>query len=152
MKRVLVCGGRDYVQVGNVFAALKGLWESNGRALVVIEGGGRGADTAAACWAEAWAPRGVEHVEFKANWREHGKNAGPRRNQKMLDEGKPDVVLAFPGGRGTADMVMRAEGAGIPVVRPCADGTMTHDFKGGTRCPSCGFAGIKVSAGQEGDA
>ena len=45
------------------------------------------------------------------------KSAGHIRNQVMLDKGKPDVVVAFPGGRGTADMVRRAEGAGIEVRR-----------------------------------
>lgn len=43
--------------------------------------------------------------------------AGPIRNQHMLDIGKPDVVLAFPGGRGTEDMIRRAEKAGVPVKR-----------------------------------
>ncbi len=38
------------------------------------------------------------------------------RNQQMLDEAKPDMVLAFPGGRGTDDMVSRAEKAGVPVT------------------------------------
>jgi hypothetical protein len=34
----------------------------------------------------------------------------------MLDEGKPDLVIAFPGGRGTADMVKKARRAGVEVV------------------------------------
>jgi hypothetical protein len=34
----------------------------------------------------------------------------------MLDEGKPQLVVAFPGGRGTADMIGRARAAGVPVV------------------------------------
>lgn len=113
--RVLVCGGRDYVQEWNIFQALEELWEANDYRLVVIEGGARGADTAAALWAETWNDRGVLHLQFRANWREHGKSAGPRRNQMMLDEGKPNLVLAFPGGAGTADMVRRAQAAGIEV-------------------------------------
>lgn len=44
-----------------------------------------------------------------------GKAAGPIRNQRMLDDGKPDRVLAFPGGRGTANMVKLAKAAGVPV-------------------------------------
>ena len=35
----------------------------------------------------------------------------------MIDVGKPDAVIAFPGGRGTADMVQRANQAGIPVFQ-----------------------------------
>ena len=37
------------------------------------------------------------------------------RNQKMLDEGKPDLVVAFAGGRGTADMVRIAKRSGVEV-------------------------------------
>jgi len=51
-----------------------------------------------------------------ANWAELGRKAGPIRNQQMLDEGKPNLVVAFPGGRGTADIVRRARAAGIEVV------------------------------------
>lgn len=56
---------------------------------------------------------------FPAAWKLHGPKAGPLRNQQMLDEGKPDLVLAFhtdPSlGRGTADMVRRARNAGVTV-------------------------------------
>ena len=45
-----------------------------------------------------------------------GHCGGPKRNQMMLDQ-KPDIVLAFPGGRGTADMIARAEQAGVEVVK-----------------------------------
>jgi acyl-CoA synthetase (NDP forming) len=56
------------------------------------------------------------HVtSFPANWKKHGKSAGPIRNQLMLDVGKPDLVIAFPGGSGTADMIRRARKAGVPV-------------------------------------
>jgi len=41
----------------------------------------------------------------QGEWDELGKKAGPLRNQRMLDEGKPDLVVAFPGGGGTKDMV-----------------------------------------------
>ena len=43
-------------------------------------------------------------------------NAGPRRNARMLAEGKPDLVVAFPGGRGTADMVSKARAAKVEVM------------------------------------
>jgi ABC-type Fe3+-hydroxamate transport system substrate-binding protein len=35
----------------------------------------------------------------------------------MLNEGKPDLVIAFPGGKGTQMMINLAESAGIPVVK-----------------------------------
>jgi predicted polyphosphate/ATP-dependent NAD kinase len=45
-----------------------------------------------------------------------GKAAGIIRNQRMLDEGKPDLVIAFQGGDGTADMVRRANKSKIPTI------------------------------------
>lgn len=56
-------------------------------------------------------------MAFPANWKKFGKAAGPLRNVKMIEEGKPDVVIAFPGGHGTANMVALAEASGIPVIR-----------------------------------
>src|SRR5690606_30354012 len=53
-------------------------------------------------------------VAYPADWRRHGRAAGPIRNQEMADAGA-DLCIAFPGGRGTADMVRRARAAGIPV-------------------------------------
>lgn len=80
--------------------------------IVIIAGGAKGADSAAADFA---AVAFCQLQEFKADWNKHGKAAGAIRNQQMLDEGKPDLVVAFPGGRGTADMVSRAKKAGIEV-------------------------------------
>ena len=76
---------------------------------IIISGCARGADTLGIEWAEA---RGIEVGRFPADWDTHGRAAGPIRNQRMLDEGKPDLVVAFPGGRGTADMVRRARARG----------------------------------------
>ena len=64
-------------------------------------------------WAEA---RGVPCEVYLANWAELGRKAGPIRNQQMLDEGRPTLVVAFPGGRGTADMIRRARSAGVEVI------------------------------------
>jgi hypothetical protein len=50
------------------------------------------------------------HWKSGANWKEHGKAAGPIRNGNMLDEAgdEPLLVIAFKGGRGTADCVRQA--------------------------------------------
>lgn len=80
--------------------------------ITIIEGGAKGADTGAAEWAVVnW----VELEEYKADWGKHGKSAGFIRNQTMLDKGKPDIVLAFPGGKGTSHMVKIAKEKGIAV-------------------------------------
>ena len=62
----------------------------------------------------------MSHEVYPANWEEFGKRAGLIRNARMLTEGKPERVLAFPGGRGTADMVSRAREAGVEVCEVSA--------------------------------
>lgn len=80
----------------------------------IVSGGASGADSAAEDWAVLnWTKYSV----FKADWGKHGKAAGPIRNQQMLDEGKPDLVIAFEGGKGTAGMLLLAKRAGIPTVQ-----------------------------------
>lgn len=113
--RVIVCGGRNWRDRLSVHAALEKLNASRGIA-AVIQGGAAGVDTFAAEWG---FDRGVPVGTYNADWRAHGKGAGPIRNQRMLDEAAPDGVVAFPGGRGTADMVRRADAAGIKVWFPC---------------------------------
>jgi hypothetical protein len=107
MTRVLVCGGRDYADKNRVWRVLFQIAPT-----LVIQGGARGADLLALDW--AFRHR-VPIETYRADWKRDGKAAGPIRNQRMIDEGKPDLVVAFPGERGTADMVRRARKAGIPV-------------------------------------
>lgn len=78
---------------------------------VLVHGACSGADTLAARTWEDWGGKTESHP---ADWTQHGKAAGPLRNQEMVDSGI-DFLVAFPGGRGTADMVRRAEAAGVPV-------------------------------------
>lgn len=110
--KVLVCGGRDYGDTGFVYSTLDNLHLMDG-ITQVISGGASGADELAHQWALA---RGVPSRQFFANWNELGASAGPIRNLDMLNEGKPDLVIAFPGGRGTADMVRKAKVAGVRVI------------------------------------
>lgn len=111
--RILVCGGREYSDGQRVLLALSSVKEKRGLSCV-IHGGASGADRLAGI---AAVHLGVDVEVFWADWKTYGKRAGPLRNQRMLLEGKPDGVIAFPGGRGTEDMVRRAEKAGITVWR-----------------------------------
>jgi len=138
MFRLLVCGGRNYEDYGRVCKEIeaicdeKGLWgpqDEHGNKLPcnlhIISGKGGhvdagppkkvfGADLLAIEWAICnWVP----FTEYPAQWRVHGKAAGPIRNLQMLDEGKPVLVLAFPGGPGTADMVRKAYSRHVEVRR-----------------------------------
>jgi hypothetical protein len=105
---VLVCGGRDFGLVESerqqIFHLLDRLHAIKPIA-VLIHGGARGVDTAAGEWA---LMRRIQLEIYRANWMRYGLRAGFVRNQRMLDEGKPHLVAAFPGGRGTNDMIKRA--------------------------------------------
>lgn len=113
--RVLVCGGRDYNDHERLFAVLNKLNAEAGID-VIIEGGARGADRLAREWARMIAKPGVDAETYEADWDAFGSFAGPMRNKAMLEEGKPDLVIAFPGGSGTRDMIRKAKKAGVEVI------------------------------------
>lgn len=85
--------------------------------ITVIHGGARGADQIAGEFAEFYHCA-VE--EYPAQWQTYGKRAGFVRNRQMLEEGKPEIVLAFYSGsersKGTAMMVDISRQAGVEVV------------------------------------
>lgn len=112
--RVLVCGGRNFTKLSTVFAVLDDVLDRH-NVDILIHGAARGADSAADSWA---IQRGVHVARVPAIWGVHGYAAGPLRNKAMLAL-KPDLVVAFPGGKGTANMVEQAESAGIPVWKVC---------------------------------
>ena len=116
-RRVLVCGGRTYENWNHVVDVLDTLEIS-----VVIHGAATGADTLAGRYAEE---AGIPVEAYPADWHPKDSNgrpgpldrgAGHRRNRQMLVEGRPELVVAFPGGPGTANMVKRAREAGVEVL------------------------------------
>jgi predicted Rossmann-fold nucleotide-binding protein len=111
MIRLLVCGGRHFDDRPAVYAVLDRLHAERGIAVVIA--GGRGADALAVEWAKE---RGIPTEIYIAEWQRLGRKAGPIRNQRMLDEGRPDLIVAFPGGRGTAGMIALAHAAGREVI------------------------------------
>ena len=136
--RVLVCGGRWFGRLNDdpkaspqvraaeearvtrqrrlAFDTLDAIHRETYIACIVY-GCAPGADMLGKQWAEAERRHGwVGLAPFPADWEKYGKGAGPRRNKQMLDEGNPDLVVAFPGGRGTADMIQRARAAGVRVI------------------------------------
>jgi cysteine synthase len=107
--RLLVAGGRDWRDEDTLRAVLDALGAGAG---VLIEGCAPGADQMAETWAR---DRGITIEHHPANWGQHGGAAGPLRNQAMIDSA-PDLVIAFPGGRGTLDLVRRALRAHVPTL------------------------------------
>lgn len=109
--RVIVCGGRKYNNATRLYSILGKLHRERGIAQL-INGAASGADALASEWARA---NNVRLTEYPVDWVREGRAGGPRRNQAMLDNEKPDAVVAFSGGRGTADMVRRAKAAGVAI-------------------------------------
>jgi YspA, cpYpsA-related SLOG family len=109
---VLVCGGRNYNDIDFLEKTLDDLAEKY-RITKLIHGEAKGADMMANDWAFS---RDIPRRGYRAKWEKHGNSAGPIRNQQMLDEGQPELVVAFPGGSGTRDMTTRAKKAGIKVL------------------------------------
>jgi hypothetical protein len=119
--RVLVCGGRNYGDTRTLYRVLDHV---DPKPTMIIQGGANGADACASIYAYH---RQIDERVFWADWKKHGRAAGPIRNQKMLDEGKPHLVVAFPGGTGTADMVRRAKAAGVRVIEVNSMGVLRSD-------------------------
>lgn len=111
---VLVCGGRAFDDGKTLFEALTSIHRQH-QFRKLIHGGAKGADALADAWAKS---RRVPVKEFPADWSRYGNLAGPMRNGQMLREGRPDLVVPFPGGPGTADLVRQAHKAEMEVLTP----------------------------------
>jgi hypothetical protein len=126
--KILVCGDRNYTNHRRVSTVLDELAVEHSiyyhpednwlpTDITIIHGDATGADRMGG----NWAVKNYARLEvFPANWEKYRRAAGPIRNQKMLDEGQPDLVVSFhpdlSKSKGTADMVKRAKKAGIPVI------------------------------------
>jgi hypothetical protein len=111
MTRVLVCGGRFYADYGFVGKVLAQVHQALGITLL-IHGGASGVDSLADAWADA---QGIPVQVFPVDWENGGLATVPARNALMLREGKPEHVVAFPGGPGTLDLLDQVRAAGLPI-------------------------------------
>lgn len=112
---VVVTGGRNYSDRPLVRDVIDHLPDGT----LVINGGAPGADELCV---EAAKSRGLPYMTMPY-FKHLGSAGGPVRNWKMLDVlralreyGYTVQVIAFPGGRGTANCVEQARGYGLPVV------------------------------------
>lgn len=119
---ILICGSRDWNDFPTVKKYLeeikqKSMATNDEQLPKIIHGGCKGADSIAGYLA---TQLGFPIRVFKADWLSHGKSAGPKRNQQMLDEGHPNLVVAFhdalESSKGTLDMVTRARKANITTI------------------------------------
>lgn len=131
MTTAVICGGRSYglvppaLEPRDHYEALA--QREQARLVQVLDaaltrlgldriavGDATGADALAAAWAEG---RAIPFTVFVADWSALGNAAGPARNLRMLNDTKPDFVIAFPGSKGTRNCCSLAEKAGIKIYR-----------------------------------
>jgi SLT domain-containing protein len=108
--RVLVCGGRNYDNYEHMATVLSAIQITHDVFEVIIHGAAKGADLCADTYARR---HNIPVLAFEADWKLYGRSAGPRRNKRMIEEGKPDMVIAFDGKTGTANMIDQAKRTGI---------------------------------------
>jgi hypothetical protein len=117
---LVVAGGRQFRGLWAI-AALRQALGALPRPSVVFHGGCSGADVSAGSWAFT---AGLPVVPFPAPWSTFGRAAGPMRNQHMLAvalaRGVGVLLVAFPGGPGTRNVVSLAHAMGIRVWQPLA--------------------------------
>lgn len=110
--RILVCGARHFEDAETVSREL-----ARAHADVPITVLIHGCVAGVGVLAEAWARRhGIAVIRYPPNWEFYGKKAERLRNAFMIEDSRADLVLAFPGGRHTADLVYRARLADIAVL------------------------------------
>lgn len=125
--RVLIFGSRKWTDSTVMECYLAGLedWTPPDEKVIVIHGAQRGADQLAGGIAEQC---GYEVMAFEADWPVKGSPkwafavAGHDRNQRMLDEGRPEIAVGFKNffdwslsQGGSEDMAKRCKAAGVPV-------------------------------------
>jgi hypothetical protein len=127
--RLLVFGGRKFNNRPAAYAALNEIHRRT-PVTAVISGKALGADRMGEDWARLHR---IPVVPFRPNWEDieragaririrpdgskYDADAGFVRNQRMIDEGKPDAALRLPGGNGTNDMTGRVLLRGILLYR-----------------------------------
>ncbi len=111
--KAIIAGGRDYHSCQKDFDALDAIHKDH-YITEVATGAAPGADLVGETWANSHK---IPVKRFPADWAKYGLSAGPKRNLQMLDYMNPasDIVILFPGGKGTAHMRKNAQERGFQV-------------------------------------
>jgi hypothetical protein len=125
--KLIIAGGRDIkVTAGFIeeLIRLQGLSPKE-----IVSGGARGIDQCGEIFVEQWnqlhktpgtipssyVGRELGLKIFEADWEEHGKAAGPIRNQQMAQYADALLLIWDGESRGSANMKQQMEEAGKPV-------------------------------------
>jgi predicted Rossmann-fold nucleotide-binding protein len=112
--KIAITGGRDHIVTIDELVTFWHLFGEH-KGTELHHGAARGVDlTIARAAQECGDIVIVAHPVHPLDWEQHGKVAGFIRNVKMLS--CVDMLIAFPGGRGTRNCVQRAKLMKIPIV------------------------------------
>lgn len=113
VSRILVCGGRKYNDYRHLSHFLNQIAATRfADKFIIIHGGAKGADSLAATWASQQLK---PSAKIEPLWGSDPFAAGLVRNEMMLLL-VPELVIAFPGGSGTRDMIEKAKAECIEVI------------------------------------
>lgn len=130
--RVAVTGGRDHWLSVAELAALDALWLRLGATELVHGACPTGVDKDVDSWGllRGLTPT-VDLHRFPVNEAVDGRwpAAGPRRNGRMLKVAAPSALIAFKGGRGTADCTKQARRRGITIYEVTPSGKVIPPAK-----------------------
>lgn len=108
--KVIIAGGRD------IQPSFSEIWNAviNSGYFVeeIVSGCADGVDHQGELYAENFD---IPLKKFPANWNHYGALAGPIRNLQMARYA--DALIAFPGGKGTANIIRQMEKQKKPVYR-----------------------------------
>ena len=79
----------------------------------VVSGMAQGVDNLGIEWAH---DHGIPIMPFPADWNQHGKWAGFKRNQEMADYGDALIAVWDGTSRGTLDMINRSKLKNLPMA------------------------------------
>lgn len=107
--KVIVAGGRDIHDYDLVVQAIE---ESSFRITSIVSGGASGVDALGEQYA---SEHNLPLYVFLADWKTHGKAAGPMRNRKMAENSEALIAIWDGKSKGTKNMIETAKKLGLPV-------------------------------------
>jgi predicted Rossmann fold nucleotide-binding protein DprA/Smf involved in DNA uptake len=111
MMRIIVAGSRDVTAKEVKYALQICPWI--GFVSTVISGTACGADTFGERWAQE---RYINIVRYPAEWKKHGRSAGPIRNKVMAQNAEGLIAVWNGKSRGTLSMINLAMDYGLRIM------------------------------------
>jgi YspA, cpYpsA-related SLOG family len=107
--KVIIAGGRDYENYDVLIDAVK---ESLFEITTVVSGGANGVDALG----KRYAFENKKELDVhEANWKAHGRGAGPARNKKMAENAEALIAIWDGQSKGTKNMIDTATKKGLLV-------------------------------------